>query len=145
MGTFIRDYGPVIAVFCAGFAGVCAPLLVPKFPEFLIGRSLERYKLKLLQTQKSEKIAQLFAYMPRIHAGSGLTREDEVKINALILELSLYLPRSLVCELTEHIADRTKWPYYKMCFINIRKHLLGSDDGLTGENIAHFVNVGSPQ
>ncbi len=141
MREFILNYGGIIAAFLAGAAGVFAPLLVPKFSEFLLGRSLERYRLTLLKIQKAEKIAQLFAYMPRIYAGSDLTTQDEIRINELILELSLYLPRDLVCELSEHISNPEKRPYYKRCFVKIRAYLIGSDDGLNEDNISHFIII----
>ena len=129
----------MISAFFGAAAGVIAPFLVPKFADFLLARSIERYKLALLQSQKPEKITQLFAYMPRMLSGQKLTQDDEFKINQLILELSLYLPKDLVCDLSETICKPEKRGSYKDCFVRIRAYVLGRDDGLVGGNISHIT------
>jgi hypothetical protein len=133
------EYFPVITAFFGAAAGVIAPFLIPKFSDFLLARSIERYKLTLLQSQRPEKITRLFAYMPPILSGKALTQEDEIKINQLILELSLYLPKDLVCELSETICIPEKRGRYKDCFVKIRAYVRGRDDGLIGDNISHIT------
>ena len=118
------EYLPVITAFFGAATGVVVPFLIPKLADFLLARSIERYKLVLLQSQKPEKITELFAYMPFISSGRQLTQDHEIKINQLILELSLYLPRDLVCELSETICDPGKREKYKDCFVKIRTHVL---------------------
>lgn len=133
------EYLPVVTAFFGAAAGVIAPFLIPKLSDFLLARSIERYKLALLQSQKPEKITQLFAYMPRLLSGGSVSQDDEIKINQLILELSLYLPRELVCELSETICVPEKRGKYKDCFVKIRTHVLGKGDGLIGDNISHLT------
>ena len=65
--------------------------------------------------------------------------EDELKLNKLILELSLFLPDDLVCRLSQTLCLPEHRIKYKDCFIEIRKHILGSEDKLIGENIAHVI------
>jgi len=60
MTEFLRNYAALILGFVVGAATIVAPLLIPKLFDFLLARGLERYKLKLIQIQKAEKITQLF-------------------------------------------------------------------------------------
>ena len=136
----LMEYLPVITAFFGAAAGVIAPFLIPGLSDFLLARSIERYKLTLIQKQKAEKITELFAYMPRTLAGGDFTKDDEMKINQLILELALYLPKDLVCELTKTICDPIERQYYRRCFIKVRAHLLGRDDGLVESSIPHFTH-----
>lgn len=67
------------------------------------------------------------------------TADDELKLNKLILELSLFLPDDLVCRLSQTLCLPEHRIKYKDCFVEIRKHILGSKDKLIGENIAHVI------
>ena len=138
------EYLPVITAFFGAAAGVIAPFLIPKFSDFLLARSIERYKLRLLQSQKAEKVCQLLAYMPRLCVFGSVPKEDELKINQLILESYLYLPYKLACELSETVCKPEKRGNYKDFFIKVRKHILSAEvvdpnDELKGENIAHII------
>ncbi len=129
----------VSSAFIGAFIGVSTPFLIPKFCDFLLSRSLERFKLRLNQSQKADKISELFAYMPRMLSGWVPAPEDELKLNKLILELSLFLPDDLVCRLSQTLCLPEHRIKYKDCFVEIRKHILGSEDKLIGENIAHVM------
>lgn len=142
MIQFLQDNWSLI--FTAVSASI-ATLVVPPLWSFLIGRSSERYKLRLARTQKAEKICELFAYMPRM-IDNRLELGDELKIHQLILEMSFYLPSDLVCELSETICKPEKLVTYKELFIKIRKYVLfptilgyqSRCDGLKPENITHI-------
>ena len=133
------DFLPALTAFLGAFAGFAAPFCIPKLFDFLLSRSSERFKLKLNQTQKAEKISELFAYFPAMLSGWQPDIKDIIHLNRLILELSLYLPRDLVDELSQTLCLPEKQKNYKDCFIKIRKHLLGADDKLIGENISHIT------
>ncbi len=127
------------SAFLGAFIGVATPFLIPKLFDFLLQRNFERFKLKMSQTQKAEKISDLFAYFPLLLSGWKPEVKDILHLNKLILELSLYLPRELVDELSQTLCLDAKRSLYKDCFIKVRKHLLNTDDGLIGENISHIT------
>ena len=109
----------VFSAFLGSLIGFATPFLVPKLCDFILLRSLERFKLKLNQSQKAEKISELFAYMPRMLSGWAPTPDDELKINKLILELSLFLPYNLVCRLSQTLCLPEHRRNYKDCFVEI--------------------------
>ena len=138
------EYLPILTAFFGAAAGVLAPFLIPPLSNFLLARGLERYKLNLLRSQKAEIICQLLAYMPRLCFFGTVPKEDEIKINQLILESYLCLPFKLACELSETICTPEKRVNYKDFFIKVRKHILSAEaisynDELEGKNIAHII------
>lgn len=138
-------------IVAAYLGGLFSPIFIPSFFNFLLGRSIERYKLRLLQTQKADRIAELFAFMPLIAKGESVSRDEMLRINQLLLELSIYLPRDLVCELSQTVCK--KQGEYKKCLILIREYILYGPptffqkifnkmgkrgDGLISDNISHL-------
>lgn len=91
---------------------------------------IEEYKETIARRQRVEKVAELFA---RFHY-----KPDPFEISKLIWELSFYLPKELVCQLSETLV-KGKSPADTMpLFISIREHL-GIKDGLKWDNIVYIT------
>ena len=151
MLDFLYSYQGEILAF---FAGILATHYVPKAFDFLLGRNLERFKLQLLQTQKADRVAELFAYFPLFESGHVPTKEDGLRINQLLFELAIYLPSDLVCDLSRTVCLAENRPYFKDCLVRIREYIIFGKpgfikkllhkwtrhgDGLIGQNISHMM------
>ena len=92
---------------------------------------LERYKRDLENRFKAEKVADLFAR-------AFYTDENLRDFNRLNWELSLYLPRDIVCEISQKLVKARTPDEAMKVLIMVRKHL-GINDGLSWDNIAYSV------
>ncbi len=63
---------------------------------------------------------------------------NKAKFNRLAWELSLWLPADLVRQLTLTICHAPGAPDAKQILVEIRKKIVGRDDGLLAENIVHL-------
>lgn len=97
---------------------------------------LEEYKQEIERRQRAEKVAEVFA---RFHY-----KFDQYEVAKLIWELSFYLPRELVCEMSQTLVNgKTPTDTMKL-FVRVREHL-GIQDGLTWDNITYFAQLPQQQ
>lgn len=95
-------------------------------------RILEEYKQEIARRQRAEKVAELFA---RFHY-----KFDQYEVAKLIWELSFYLPRDLVCEMSQTLVNGKAPADTMKLFVRVREHL-GLEDGLTWDNITYFAQL----
>ena len=92
-------------------------------------KQLEEFKIQLALRLKAEKVSELFA---RAFYEKG----DAQEFNRLNWELSLYLPKEIVCEISQHLVNGKNPGDAMKILLLVRKHL-GIDDGLQWDNIAY--------
>jgi len=100
-------------------------------------RDLEKYKRELENRAKAEKVAELFA--------RAFYKEPDLReFNRLNWELSLYLPKEIVCEISQKLI-KTRTPAKAMeILIMVREHF-GMTDGLQWENIMYSMPDGKTE
>jgi len=97
---------------------------------------LEEYKQEIARRQRAEKVAELFA---RFHY-----KFDQYEVAKLMWELSFYLPRELVCEMSQTLVNGKTHEDTMKLFVRVREHL-SIKDGLTWDNITYFAQLPQKQ
>jgi hypothetical protein len=92
---------------------------------------LEGFKKDLENRFKAEKVAELFA--------RAFYRDPELRdFNRLNWELSLYLPKEIVCEISQKLV-KARTPDEAMKVLIMVREYFGIKDGLQWDNIAYSV------
>ena len=90
---------------------------------------IEEYKKQLENRYKAEKVAELFAR-------AFYTDQDDRDFNRLNWELSLYLPKEIVCEISQKLVSKQS-PADAMKVLILVRNYFGINDGLEWDNIAY--------
>jgi hypothetical protein len=99
--------------------------------EFKYATQLESYKKDLEKRFEAEKVADLLAR-------AFYEDQDLRDFNRLNWELSLYLPREIVCEISQKLVKQRTPDEAMKLLIMVREHF-GIKDGLQWDNIAYSV------
>lgn len=92
---------------------------------------LEGFKKELENRSKAEKVAELFA--------RAFHKDSELRdFNRLNWELSLYLPKDIVCEISQKLV-KARTPDEAMKVLIMVREYFGNEDGLQWDNIAYSV------
>lgn len=93
-------------------------------------RQIKDYEVQLKIRGEAAKIAELLAYADANKNG----KIDQEKFNAMAWQLTLFLPRKIVCDMAQHFVHGK--PTLNELLVITRKHLLNEEeDQLAAENI----------
>ena len=92
---------------------------------------LEQLKREQDQRLKAVAIAEFLAEWTHV-------KDDTKKLNQLLWELCLYLPASLVKDLQATVSNSPGHKSAPQLIVAIRQHLLGGNDPITEQDVAHF-------
>lgn len=110
---------------------------VEAYVDFRKSKALEVFKKELDRTEEKRRKMQLVA---ELFARRFNKPEEIYEFEKLNWELALFLPREIVCEISEKLVKaKTKFEVMDL-FIKIRKEL-GKDDGLEAGNISYIAEL----
>jgi len=93
-------------------------------------RRLENYRRELDRKQRAAIVAELFAEW-------ASPTPDRKVLNRLSWEVSLWLPSSIVKDVTKRLANASDAREVKDILVDVRKHLAPGDD-IAAHDIVHF-------
>ncbi|MBK8245291.1 MAG: hypothetical protein IPK88_17835 [Saprospiraceae bacterium] len=94
-------------------------------------KKLEDYKIDQLIKLKADMIAELILEFNKKNGDSN-------RLNKLAFDASLWLPKNLVEMMTKMLIKEPNAPHYKQVLAEFRVHLLGENERISPESIAHF-------
>ena len=114
--------------------GIIFKKSIESFIDFRKLKSIEELKRELdrlvLNKQRAELVAELFA--------RKFNKPEEIyEFEKLNWQIALFLPKELICEISQKLVNGKNKAEVMELLIKIREHL-GVKDGLLGENIAYI-------